>query len=143
MNRKVLRKGVLAVAGCAALVTATFGTQVVSAAGTNSAEVILMYHDFLGPSSIWINKSTDGGATFGAPENVAANFTTTNPSMNAIVAADMACNTVPSGVKIVKSGPLAGRIYLGWIAADAAQNTSGCNLSMAQSFHNLIVALSG
>jgi len=142
MNRKLVRKAVLALAGTGVLCGGALGTQVVSAAGTSSAEVILMYHDFFGPSSIWINKSTDGGATFGAPENVAANFTTTNPSMNAIVAADMACNTVPSGVKIVKSGPLAGRIYLGWIAADAAQNTSGCNLSMAQSFHNLIVAWS-
>jgi hypothetical protein len=137
-----LRKGVLALAGAAALAGGALGTQSVSAAATDSAEVILMYHDFYGPSSIWINKSTDGGATYGAPENVVANFTATNPTMDAVVAADMACNTVPSAVKIVKSGPHAGRIYLAWIAADAAQNTSGCNLSMAQSFHNLIVAWS-
>jgi len=32
---------------------------------TNTATVILMYHDFYGPSQIWINVSIDGGKTFG------------------------------------------------------------------------------
>ena len=99
------QKAVLALAGAAALTGGALGTQTVSAApGTNTAEVILMYHDFYGPSSIWINRSTDGGATYGAPVNVVANFTATNPTEDAIVAADLACNTVPSSVKIVKSG---------------------------------------
>src|SRR6202011_1376638 len=64
MNRKFARKVVLALVAAGALAGGGLGAQRVSAAGTNSAEVILMYHDFYGPSSIWINKSTDGGATF-------------------------------------------------------------------------------
>src|ERR1700680_4662841 len=39
-------------------------------AGTDKAEVVLMYHDFYGPSQIWVNISTDGGKTFGAPQDV-------------------------------------------------------------------------
>src|SRR3989442_12810760 len=34
---------------------------------TSQAEVVLMYHDFYGPSQIWVNISHDGGATFGPP----------------------------------------------------------------------------
>jgi hypothetical protein len=36
------------------------------ATNTSQAEVVLMYHDFYGPSQIWVNISHDGGATFGA-----------------------------------------------------------------------------
>src|SRR4029077_3248831 len=39
---------------------------------TDKAEVVLMYHDFFGPSQIWVNISHDGGATFGAPQEVLA-----------------------------------------------------------------------
>ena len=39
---------------------------------TSQAEVVLMYHDFYGPSQIWVNISRDGGATFGAPQEVLA-----------------------------------------------------------------------
>src|SRR5207253_1185655 len=31
---------------------------------TNTARVVLMYHDFFGPSQIWVNLSADGGKTF-------------------------------------------------------------------------------
>ncbi len=111
------------------------------------SEVVLMYHDFGTLSQIWVNISTDGGQTFGPPSDVLAHLNTSNPNATvaanaAVAAADSACNTVPSGVRIEKSGPHIGRIYLGWIAADPAQNVTGCNLSMDQSFHNLIVAWS-
>jgi hypothetical protein len=53
------------------------------------------------------------------------------------------CNTVPAGVSIVKPGlPHAGRIYVAWIAADLAQNATGCNISMLQSFHTLWISYS-
>jgi hypothetical protein len=39
---------------------------------TSQAEVVLMYHDFFGPSQIWVNTSHDGGATFGPPQEVLA-----------------------------------------------------------------------
>jgi Transposase IS116/IS110/IS902 family len=39
---------------------------------TANAEVVLMYYDFFGPSQIWVNISTDGGARFGPPVEVLA-----------------------------------------------------------------------
>lgn len=109
--------------------------------GTSAtAEVALMYHDFYGPSQIWVNVSHDGGATFGAPVDVLAS----SAVPGAVVAQGYSmCNTVPTGVGIVKPGlPHAGRIYVSWIAADLLQNATGCNISMTQSFHTLWVAYS-
>jgi hypothetical protein len=102
--------------------------------------VVLMYHDFFGPSQIWVNISTDGGAHFGAPVEVLANSTVPG----AVVAQGYTmCNTVPAGVGIVPPGqPHAGRIIVAWIAADLPQNATGCNITMAQSFHTLWVAYS-
>lgn len=109
-------------------------------ATTSSAEVVLMYHDFFGPSQIWVNISHDGGATFGPPMDVLAN----SAVPGAVVAQGYSmCNTVPTGVQIVKPGlPHAGRIFVSWIAADLAQNATGCNITMTQSFHTLWVAYS-
>src|SRR2546421_10800634 len=46
-----------------------WGAAYVRAGGTtDSATVVLAYHDFYGPSQIWVNISTDGGKTFGPPE---------------------------------------------------------------------------
>jgi hypothetical protein len=53
------------------------------------------------------------------------------------------CNTVPAGVGIAPPGTAhAGRIYVAWIAADLAQNASGCNVTMLQAFHTLWVSYS-
>lgn len=111
-------------------------------AGGNSsnAEVVLMYHDFYGPSQIWVNISQDGGKTFGPPIEVLA-----NSSIPGAVEAQgyTMCNTVPAGTGIVKPGlPHAGRIYVSWIAADLPQNAAGCNITQAQSFHTLWLAYS-
>jgi hypothetical protein len=38
--------------------------------------------------------------------------------------------------------PHAGRIIVGWIAADLPQNATGCNVTMAQAFHTLWVSYS-
>jgi hypothetical protein len=53
------------------------------------------------------------------------------------------CNTVPAGVGIAPPGtPHAGRIFVAWIASDLAQNATGCNVTMLQSFHTLWVSYS-
>jgi hypothetical protein len=109
---------------------------------TAHALVALMYHDFYGPSHIWVNISTDGGATFGAPIDVLANFTAAAAAQGLTGFVNTACSSVPSNVRIVKSGPNAGRIYVAWIAADPSSFGTGCNLSQAQAFHNLYVAWS-
>src|ERR1700716_3327538 len=84
---------------------------------TSQAEVVLMYHDFYGPSQIWVNISHDGGATFGAPQEVLASPAVTPGAVAGTLVAQgyTLCNTVPARVQIVNPGlPHAGRIYVGW-----------------------------
>src|SRR5258706_5398472 len=112
---------------------------------TSKAEVVLMYHDFYGPSQIWVNISRDGGATFGAPQEVLASPAVTPGAVTGTLVAQgyTFCNTVPAGVGIAPPGtPHAGRIFVAWIAADLAQNATGCNVSMLQSFHTLWISYS-
>jgi hypothetical protein len=109
---------------------------------TSKAIVALMYHDFYGPSRIWVNISIDGGKTYGPPIDVLSNLTSSGASQGAVAAADSACNTVPTGARIEKTGPHPGRIYLSWIASDPESAATGCNVTMVQSFHNLFVAWS-
>jgi hypothetical protein len=109
---------------------------------TGTATVVLMYHDFFGPSQIWVNLSSDGGKTFGPPIDVLANLTANGTSAGAVAQADSACNTVPAGARIAKAGPHPGRIYVAWIASDPESLGTGCNVTMVQAFHNLFVAWS-
>lgn len=112
---------------------------------TSQAEVVLMYHDFYGPVQIWVNISTDGGKTYGAPTDVLASPAVTPGAVAGTLEAQgySFCNTVPAGVGIVRPGlPHAGRIYVGWIAADLPQNATGCNVSMLQSFHTIWISYS-
>jgi hypothetical protein len=118
---------------------------ILSGKSTAKAEVVLMYHDFYGPSQIWVNISRDGGATFGAPQEVLAGPAVTPGAIAGTLAAQgyTFCNTVPAGVGIVPPGkPHAGRIIVGWIAADLPQNATGCNVTMAQAFHTVWVSYS-
>jgi hypothetical protein len=118
---------------------------ILSGKSTSKAEVVLMYHDFYGPSQIWVNISKDGGATFGPPvEVLAAPAVTPGAVAGTLVAQGYTlCNTVPAGVGIVPPGtPHAGRIIVGWIAADLPQNATGCNVTMAESFHTIWVSYS-
>ena len=111
----------------------------------DNAEVILTYHDFYGPSSIWINKSTDGGKTFGPSTNVIAPPAVTPGAVTGSLAAEgyTFCSTVPAGVSIVPPGkPHAGRIIVGWIASDPVEDGAGCNLSQYETFHTLWVSYS-
>jgi hypothetical protein len=113
------------------------------ATSTAQAEVVLMYHDFYGPSEIWVNISHDGGATFGPAQPVLATAVKGNPTTAVVVGTQTFCNTVPAGVAIAPPGtPHAGRIFVAWIAADPVQNGTGCNVTMLQSFHNLFIAYS-
>jgi hypothetical protein len=112
---------------------------------TKKAEVVLMYHDFYGPSSIWINRSTDGGATFDKTTNVLAPPAVTPGAIEGSFEAEghTFCSTVPAGVGIVPPGkPHAGRIIVGWIASDPAEDAAGCNLSQYETFHTLWVSYS-
>ena len=112
---------------------------------TANAEVVLMYHDFYGPSQIWVNISHDGGATFGPPQEVLASPAVTPGAVAGTVVAQgyTLCNTVPAGVSIAPPGtPHSGRITVAWIAADLAQNATGCNVSMLQSFHTVWISYS-
>ena len=109
---------------------------------TSTARVVLMYHDFYGPSQIWVNVSTDGGKTFGPPSDILTHLTPNGTDQGAIAQADSACNTVPAGLRIEKTGPHPGRVYAAWIASDPESAGTGCNVTMAQAFHNLFVAWS-
>ena len=109
---------------------------------TNTALVVLAYHDFYGPSHIWANVSHDGGAAFGAPIDVMANFTQTGADQAAIALADSSCSTVPIGAGIAQAGAHAGRIYVAWLASDPESAVTGCNVSQLQAFHNLFIAYS-
>jgi hypothetical protein len=109
---------------------------------TNTAEVVLMYHDFYGPSHIWVNLSQDGGKTFGPPIDVLANLTSNGTSQGVVALAESTCNTVPAGTGIESGGAHPGRIYVAWIASDPSSAGTGCNVTQAQAFHNLFVAYS-
>jgi hypothetical protein len=93
---------------------------------TDQARVYVEYHDFA-PSQIWVNTSTDGGRTFGSPVDVIS-----SPQAQAATF----CNSIPGGVKVVRSGPHAGRVYAAWLAADAVTSiATGCNDTMLDTFH--------
>jgi hypothetical protein len=99
---------------------------------TDTATVYVSYHDWA-PSEVWVNKSTDGGKTFG----------TAVPVINDPVAvADSYCNTIPGGLKIVRSGPHAGRVYVAWLAGDPTNSLTGCNETQLQAFHDIWIAYS-
>jgi hypothetical protein len=113
--------------------------------GTDQALVVLNYHDFYGPSQIWVNLSSDGGKTFGAPIDVLASpANNTTARQNAVAAqAYSACSTVPTAVNIVKTGQYAGRVWVSWIAGDAATSAAtGCNITQLATFHSMWAAYS-
>jgi len=109
---------------------------------TATATVLLAYHDFFGPSQIWVNISRDGGEVFGSPIDVLAHLTSNGTTQGAVALADSTCNTVPVGADIERAGPHPGRMYVAWIASDPESAVTGCNVTMVQAFHNLFVAWS-
>jgi hypothetical protein len=112
---------------------------------TDKAEVVLMYHDFYGPSHIWVNISHDGGATYGLPQEVLASPAVTPGAIPGTLVAEgyTFCNTIPAGVGIAPQGTQhAGRIFVAWIAADPATDATGCNITQLQPFHTFWVSYS-
>ena len=109
---------------------------------TSTANVLLMYHDFYGPSQIWVNVSHDGGKTYGMSQDILSSLTPADGEQGLVTLADDSCSTVPIGAAIAKSGPHLGRMYVAWIASDPESAATGCNLSQAQAFHTVFVAWS-
>ncbi|MFN2544165.1 MAG: sialidase family protein [Actinomycetota bacterium] len=111
-----------------------WGDSYVPAGGTtDTARVYLSYHDW-GPSQLWVQTSTDGGAHFGLPFDVI-----TDPQAEAATF----CNSIPGGLKVVKSGPRAGRVYVAWLGGDLATNlATGCNDTQLNTFHTVWIAYS-
>lgn len=100
---------------------------------TDDARVYIGYHDFV-PSFIWVNTSKDGGKTFGSQVNVI-----TDP----VALANSFCNTIPGGLKVVQSGPHAGRVYVAWLAGSVATNAAtGCNETQLDTFGQIWMAWS-
>lgn len=113
------------------------------ATSTAQAEVVLMYHDFYGPSEIWVNISHDGGGTFGPAQPVLATAIKGDPTTAVVVGANTFCDTIPAGVSIAPPGTAhAGRITVAWIASDPVENLTGCQITQLESFHNLYLSYS-
>ena len=101
---------------------------------TNQSDVYVEYHDF-GPSQVWVNVSNDGGRTFGQP----IDLLTADPNAEA----NTFCNSIPGGLKVVQSGPHAGRVYAAWLTGDAVTNAAtGCNYTQMDTFHQVWIAWS-
>lgn len=100
---------------------------------TNDTRVYISYHDFV-PSIIWINVSKDGGKTFSEQRNVIS---------DPVAQANSFCNTIPGGLRVVQSGPRAGRIYVVWMAGSVETNApTGCNITQLDDFQQLWAAWS-
>src|SRR6202007_1864276 len=77
---------------------------------TAQTRVYLEYHTF-SDGQVWLNTSTDGGATFGPPTPAAVGTNSAIPDSN--------CNTVPGGVYVDQRN---GTVYAVWLSGgDVAQ----------------------
>jgi len=95
---------------------------------TDQAIVYISYHDWI-PSIIWVNVSKDGGKTFSEQHS-----TITDP----VAQANSFCNTIPGGLRVVQSGPHAGRVYVAWLTGGVATNaTTGCNITQMDTFSQI------
>jgi len=100
---------------------------------TDQALVYFSYHDW-GPSQVWVNKSSDGGKTFGAPVDVI-----TSPEAEAATF----CDSIPGGIKVAQAGPHAGRVYVSWLGGSVATDAAtGCNVTQLNTFNTIWVAWS-
>src|SRR5205085_9303543 len=83
-----------------------------------------------------------GGKSFGSLIDVLTNLSSKGTSQGVVALAESSCNTVPAGTSIERYGAHPGRIYAAWIASEPESAGTGCNITMAQSFHNVFVAYS-
>jgi uncharacterized repeat protein (TIGR01451 family) len=93
--------------------------------------VYLEFHTFSPDDLVYVTKSTDGGATFGAPIPV-------EQDTNAL---DSTCNTVPGGIIVDQSN---GNVYALWLSGDdVVQNqATACNYSQIGPFPKAWVSTS-
>lgn len=98
---------------------------------SDQTRLYLTYHDF-GPDSMWVNRSTDGGKTWGLPASIV-----TAPT----AIADSFCDTIPGGVA---TDPRNGWVYIGWAAGTNTANNvaTGCNYTQGTIFNKYYVAVS-
>jgi hypothetical protein len=104
--------------------------------GTTNAKantvLFATYHD-LGSSAIWLTRSFDGGANW---QNTPFPVLTANAALSA-------CNTIPGGLAVDKSGLHPGRVYVTWETSDPPANPlTGCNITQAQPFDHVFLAYS-
>jgi hypothetical protein len=100
---------------------------------TDEARVYFTYHDFV-VGLMWVNVSKDGGKTFSDQKTIM-----TDP----VALAHGFCNVIPGGLKVVQSGPHAGRVYIAWLAGNVATNApTGCNITQMDTFGQLWIAWS-
>jgi uncharacterized repeat protein (TIGR01451 family) len=80
--------------------------------------VYLEFHTFSPEDLVYVTKSTDGGATFGAPI----------PVEQGTNATDSTCNTIPGGIIVDQSN---GSVYALWLSGDdvVVNEITGCNYS--------------
>jgi uncharacterized repeat protein (TIGR01451 family) len=99
---------------------------------TAQTMVYLEYHTFT-DGQTYLNTSTDGGATFGAPTPAAVGTNTAT--------SDSVCNTVPSGISVDQRN---GTAYALWLSGDdVAQNiATGCNITQIGPFNKAWVTKS-
>jgi hypothetical protein len=75
---------------------------------------------------MWVNISLDGGKTFSDQKTIM-----TDP----VALAHGFCNVIPGGVKVVQSGPHAGRVYALWLSGNVATNApTGCTITQMDTF---------
>ena len=100
---------------------------------TNEARVYFTYHDFV-VGLMWVNISKDGGKTFSEQKTIMSDPT---------ALAHGFCNVIPGGMRIVQSGPHAGRAYIIWLAGNVATNApTGCNITQMDTFGQVWAAWS-
>lgn len=101
--------------------------------GKSSADtrVYLSYHDF-GPDAMWVNKSADGGKTWGLPVDVLTDVASATGGF---------CDTIPAGTAVDQR---TGWVYVAWAAGPNAANNlgTGCNETQDTVFNNFWVAVS-
>jgi uncharacterized repeat protein (TIGR01451 family) len=92
---------------------------------TSQTRVYVEYHTF-SDGQVWLNTSTNGGATFGPPTPAAVGTNSAIPDSN--------CNTVAGGVYVDQRN---GTAYALWLSGDdvAQDIATGCNITQIGPFN--------
>jgi uncharacterized repeat protein (TIGR01451 family) len=99
---------------------------------TTQTRVYLEYHTF-SDGQVWLNTSTNGGASFGPPTLATVGTNSAVPDSN--------CNTVPGGVYVDQRN---GTAYALWLSGDdvAQDIVTGCNITQIGPFNKAWVSKS-